>query len=115
MTDRPVASSAARRSQLGERVITLADELAAFSETPDGLTCTFFTSAHRAAAAELQKWMKATGLDTRIDSVGNVVGRLASRRPGAKTFIIASHYDTVRNAGKYDGRLGILTGLVAIE
>src|SRR5687767_10414916 len=115
MTDRPIASSAASRSPLGERVITLADKLAAFSETSDGLTCTFFTPAHRAAAAELQKWMREIGLDSRIDGVGNVIGRLVSRRPGAKTFIIASHYDTVRNAGKYDGRLGILTGLVAIE
>ena len=115
MTDRPVASSAASRSPLGERVITLADKLAAFSETPDGLTCTFFTPAHRAAAVELQQWMREIGLDTRIDGVGNVIGRLASRRPGAKTFIIASHYDTVRNAGKYDGRLGILTGLVALR
>src|SRR5262249_35108276 len=114
MTDRSVPSSAAARSALGARVLALADKLAAFSETSDGLTCTFFSPAHRAAAAELKKWMKEAGLAARIDGVGNVIGRLASRRPGAKTLIIGSHYDTVRNAGKYDGRLGILTGLVAL-
>src|SRR5260370_13235772 len=45
----------------------------------------------------------------------NVVGRLPGARPGARTLIIGSHYDTVRNAGKYDGRLGILCGLVVLE
>ncbi len=83
MTDRPVASSAASRSRSASASLRWRDKLAAFSETPDGLTCTFFTPAHRAAAAELQKWMKEAGLDTRIDGVGNVIGRLrvaAARR-----------------------------------
>ncbi len=59
--------------------------------------------------------MSAAGLNTKIDVVGNVIGRYASTTPSAKTLIIGSHYDTVTNAGKYDGRLGILTGLVAAE
>ena len=50
-----------------------------------------------------------------IDATGNVVGRHASDARAAKTLIIASHYDTVRNAGRYDGRLGVLTGLVLVE
>jgi beta-ureidopropionase / N-carbamoyl-L-amino-acid hydrolase len=50
-----------------------------------------------------------------IDVVGNVVGRYPSARPDAGVLIVGSHYDTVRNAGKYDGRLGILTGIVAVE
>jgi allantoate deiminase/N-carbamoyl-L-amino-acid hydrolase len=50
-----------------------------------------------------------------IDGVGNVVGRYAAADPAAKALIIASHYDTVLNAGNYDGRLGILAGLVAVE
>jgi len=60
----------------------------------------------------LRDEMRAAGLEAHIDAVGNVVGRLASAGAGAKALIVGSHYDTVVNAGKYDGRLGILTGLV---
>ncbi len=99
----------------GQRIIDLAAKLAEFSETPDGLTCTYLTPAHRAAAAELQKWMRDAGMTVQIDAVGNVIGRYAAADPNAKALIVGSHYDTVINAGNYDGRLGILTGLVAID
>jgi allantoate deiminase/N-carbamoyl-L-amino-acid hydrolase len=99
----------------GQRIIDLAAKLAEFSETPDGLTCTYLTPAHRAAAAELQAWMRDAGMSARIDAVGNVIGRYASDDPDAKALIVGSHYDTVINAGSYDGRLGILTGLLAID
>jgi allantoate deiminase/N-carbamoyl-L-amino-acid hydrolase len=99
----------------GRRIIALADELANVSEAPDRLTCTYLSPAHRAAAAQLQSWMRSAGLDATIDAVGNVVGFYRSPDRSAKTLIIGSHYDTVRNAGKYDGRLGILAGLVALE
>jgi allantoate deiminase len=61
------------------------------------------------------KWMKEAGLETWIDQVGNVRGRLNSNEPGAKTFVIASHIDTVINAGKFDGPLGVLMGLDLLE
>jgi allantoate deiminase/N-carbamoyl-L-amino-acid hydrolase len=99
----------------GGRILELADRLAKHSETPGELTCTYLTPAHRAAAAELRDWMLAAGMQTEIDLVGNVVGRYASARPAARTLLLASHYDTVRNAGRYDGRLGILTALVVVE
>ena len=59
--------------------------------------------------------MQAAGLDASIDAVGNVIGRYRSADPNAKTLIVGSHYDTVRDAGKYDGRLGIVTALVVAE
>jgi N-carbamoyl-L-amino-acid hydrolase len=99
----------------GERIMALADRLATFSETPDGLTCTYLTPAHRTVASELAALMKTAGLAVEIDAVGNVVGRYPSQDPAARTLIVASHYDTVRNAGKYDGRLGILAALVVVE
>ncbi len=99
----------------GERVLALADRLASWSETPDGLTCTFLSPAHRTVAAELAALMTAAGLEVAIDDAANVVGRLESNAPSAKTVIVGSHYDTVRDAGKYDGRLGILVGLVVVE
>lgn len=99
----------------GKRIIELAQRLAQWSESPDGLTCTYLTPMHRAVAAELRDLMRAAGMTAEIDGVGNVVGRYAAADPAAKALIVASHYDTVINAGNYDGRLGILTGLVAVE
>ncbi len=98
----------------GGRIMALADRLAEFSETADGLTCTYLSPAHRAAAGEILGWMRDAGLSADIDAAANVVGRYPSEAPGAKTLIVGSHYDTVRNAGKYDGRLGILVPLVAM-
>ena len=109
------AVGAAGQGALGERIVALAAHLAQWSDTPDGLTCTYLTPAHRAVAAELRNLMRAAGMSAEIDGVGNVVGRYAAADPAATSLIIASHYDTVLNAGNYDGRLGILTGLVAVE
>jgi hydantoinase/carbamoylase family amidase len=106
---------AAPQRGFGARAIELAERLAAWSETPDGLTCTFSSPAHRRVAEELAGWMSAAGMTTHIDAVGNVVGRYAAATPGAKTLLVGSHYDTVVDAGKFDGRLGILIPLVAIE
>jgi allantoate deiminase/N-carbamoyl-L-amino-acid hydrolase len=108
-------TSAAGQDAFGTRIIDLAARLAQWSETADGLTCTYLTPPHRAVAAELRDLMRAAGMTAEIDGVGNVIGRYAAADPAAKTLIIASHYDTVINAGSYDGRLGILTGLLVVE
>jgi beta-ureidopropionase / N-carbamoyl-L-amino-acid hydrolase len=99
----------------GPRILTLSDRLASRSEIADGLTCTFLSPAHRAVAADIAALMEAAGLTVTIDAAANVVGRYRSQNAAAKTVIVASHYDTVRNAGKYDGRLGILVALVVAE
>jgi beta-ureidopropionase / N-carbamoyl-L-amino-acid hydrolase len=99
----------------GRRIIELADRLAQWSESPDGLTCTYLSPAHRSVAAEIAALMRSAGLRTEVDAVANVVGRYPARAQSAPALILASHYDTVRNAGKYDGRLGVLTALVAAE
>jgi hydantoinase/carbamoylase family amidase len=85
------------------------------SEMAAGLTCTYLSPAHRAVAKELGDLMQKAGLEAAIDAVGNVTGRYRSATPGAKALIVGSHYDTVVNAGRYDGRLGILTALVIAE
>ena len=99
----------------GPRIMELAERLAQWSESPDRLTCTFLSPAHRSVAAELFRWMRQAGLHVEIDAIGNVVGRYAASVPQPRTLIIASHYDTVRHGGKYDGRLGVLTALVLAE
>lgn len=108
-------SNSAFPERLGIRILDLTRRLAQWSEMQDGLMCTFFSPAHKAVAAQLCDWMNAAGLNATIDPIGNVVGRYASATPGAKTLIVGSHYDTVANAGQFDGRLGILTALVVAE
>ncbi len=99
----------------GARILELADRLAQWSEMQGGLTCTYFSPAHKAVAQELRAWMRSAGLEAEIDAVGNVVGRYPSAELSARSLIVGSHYDTVANAGRYDGRLGILTALVVAE
>ena len=115
VTEAKSVGSTTGKDALGKRIIELAGRLAQWSDTADGFTCTYLTPAHRKVAAELRDLMSAAGMTAEIDGVGNVVGRYAAADPAARTLIIASHYDTVINGGNYDGRLGILTGLVAVE
>lgn len=80
------------------------------------LTVTYLTDAHRACARTLSGWMRACGFDeVHIDAVGNVVGRYHASDPHARALLTGSHYDTVRNGGKYDGRLGILVPMVCVR
>ncbi|MDQ7744772.1 2-oxo-4-hydroxy-4-carboxy-5-ureidoimidazoline decarboxylase [Hydrogenophaga pseudoflava] len=80
------------------------------------LTVTYLTDAHRACAQRISHWMKDCGFDEiEIDAVGNVVGRYHAATPGAKYLISGSHYDTVRNGGKYDGRLGIFVPMACVQ
>jgi N-carbamoyl-L-amino-acid hydrolase len=98
--------------EFGAKILDMARELAQFSETADGLTCTYLSPAHKASAARLRDWMRSAGLAVEIDAVGNVVGRYAGAANASRTLMVGSHYDTVTNAGQFDGRLGILIALV---
>ncbi len=99
----------------GPQVMAWAEELGAISDSEDGLTCAYMTPAHRRTAAQLRDWMIEAGMEAHIDAVGNVVGRYAAAQPDAKTLLTGSHYDTVRNGGKYDGRLGILLPVALVR
>ena len=80
------------------------------------LTVTYLTDAHRACAQRISHWMREIGFDeVEIDAVGNVVGRYKAATEGAKTLLTGSHYDTVRNGGKYDGRLGIFVPMACVQ
>ncbi len=105
---------------LGNLVWDWQERLAAFSDPEfkekGQLTVTYLTDAHRAVAARIAQDMKDCGFDdVRIDAVGNVVGRYEASQPGAKALLTGSHYDTVRNGGKYDGRLGIFTPMACVR
>ena len=81
------------------------------------LTVTYLTDAHRACAQRLSHWMRVDcGFDeVEIDAVGNVVGVYHGTDREAKRLLTGSHYDTVRNGGKYDGRLGILVPMACVR
>ena len=104
----------------GNEVWDWHESLAQFSD-PDylekgQLTVTYLTDAHRACAAMLVSTMKDSGFDdVMIDAVGNVVGVYRAATPDAKTLLTGSHYDTVRNGGKYDGRLGIFVPMACVR
>jgi N-carbamoyl-L-amino-acid hydrolase len=101
--------------EFGPAIMQWSEVIGAWSDAEDGLTCSYMTEAHRRTAAQLLDWMREAGMDAHIDAVGNVAGRYASARPDAKTLITGSHYDTVRDGGKYDGRLGILLPLAIVR
>ena len=80
------------------------------------LTVTYLTSAHQACQVQLVRWMGDCGFDeVSVDAVGNVVGVYHGTHPHARRLLTGSHYDTVRNGGKYDGRLGIFCALVCVR
>ncbi len=80
------------------------------------LTVTYLTQAHQNCQVQLVRWMKECGFDeVNIDAVGNVVGIYHGSDPTQKRLLTGSHYDTVRNGGKYDGRLGIFVPMVCVR
>jgi N-carbamoyl-L-amino-acid hydrolase len=112
---------------LGNDVWDWQESLSHYSESPNHLTVTYLTDAHRACAAHIRANMLACGFDSaELDAVGNVVGRYESdswlhnkdkvyRPIYSITLLTGSHYDTVRNGGKYDGRLGIFVPLASVR
>lgn len=97
------------------RVLQRCDALAQCSEEPGRITRRFATPALAQANALVAGWMRAAGMEPRQDAIGNLVGRYQAERPGAPTLLIGSHLDSVRDAGRYDGPLGVLAGLACIE
>jgi allantoate deiminase len=100
--------------QLSQLLMRRCDELGAISEESGCLTRTFASAAMRRANELAGSWMREAGMQVREDAAFNLLGRWDSARRGAKTFLLGSHLDTVRDAGKYDGPLGMLTAIAAI-
>lgn len=89
--------------------------LAAITEDPGGITRTFGSEAFEQGRNLVQSWMDNAGLETYVDNIGNLRGKLQGTPQTNKTFVIGSHIDTVLNAGKFDGPLGVLLGLDLLE
>ncbi|MCG3149963.1 MAG: N-carbamoyl-L-amino-acid hydrolase [Verrucomicrobiae bacterium] len=100
-----------RDKNVAPTILEQADILAKITDEPGIICRTFRSPAMKRANAQVAQWMREAGLTVREDPAGNLIGRLASKNPRAKTFILGSHLDTVRDAGKYDGILGVLTAI----
>jgi allantoate deiminase len=86
-------------------------ELATFSDNPHFISRAYGTSTFKDCSDRIAFWMKEAKLDTRIDHIGNVRGKLKSSNQQAKTLVIGSHFDTTTNGNNYEGVLGILMGI----
>ena len=91
-----------------------AEQLARCSDEPGRITRLYGTRAHAAASEALAGWMSAAGMSVERDAVGNLIGRVEGERPGAP-LMLGSHFDTVRDAGRWDGTLGVLVAIAAAE
>ncbi|MGL5017895.1 MAG: M20 family metallo-hydrolase [Luteolibacter sp.] len=98
-----------------ETAIARIDELGAISDSPDHLVRTFLSPANKQAAAKILEWMTDLGMETTQAPDGTVRGILSGANPQAPPLLLGSHHDTVIDAGKYDGALGIIAALAALE
>jgi hydantoinase/carbamoylase family amidase len=98
----------------GREFIDRVQSLARHSDSSAHYTRTYLGPAHQAAARQIAEWMRAAGMAVRVDAVGSVIGRYEAAAPGAKTLLMGSHFDSVRNGGKYDGVLGILVPIACV-
>ncbi|WP_220433284.1 allantoate amidohydrolase [Kocuria coralli] len=94
-----------------QEVMDRCDELAAISFLRHGIERTYLTPEHAKHNALAAEWMKEAGMQVRVDPAGTLIGRMEGSEPGLPAVVIASHLDTVPNAGRYDGILGVLSGI----
>ncbi|HEY0549360.1 MAG TPA: allantoate amidohydrolase [Verrucomicrobiae bacterium] len=97
--------------RIGERLAALAK----ISDEPNQLTRAYGSPAMRLANALVSDWMRDAGMVARGDEIGNVIGRYEGVRAGAKIFLLGSHLDTVRNAGAFDGPLGVILAIECVK
>jgi allantoate deiminase len=101
--------------QLAGECLERCSELASYTESPGQITRRFLTPPMQDVHAAVTHWMSQMGVMARVDHVGNVIGSRVSANPNCKTLLIGSHLDTVPNAGKYDGILGVVIGIAVLK
>jgi allantoate deiminase len=103
-------------AELGMRAEQMIARLAAISAEPGRLVRLYLTPEHRRAVDLVTEWMRAAGMTVSEDALGTVRGRWDGGNAGArKRLLIGSHLDTVLDAGKYDGPLGVIAGILAVD
>lgn len=105
---------AVQNGSLGEEIVRRINELGSISEDADKLTRIYLSKELRTAADLILGWMREAGMRVHLDAIGNVCGRYEGERPGLPCLMLGSHYDTVRDAGKWDGPLGVITAIACV-
>jgi allantoate deiminase len=100
---------------LTKEVLEHCNTLATFSESSDNLTRLFLSQPMHDVHGAVRAWMEEAGMHVRTDAIGNIIGHYPAQTKNAKTLLIGSHLDTVRDAGKYDGMLGVLLGIAVVK
>ncbi|OZY83690.1 allantoate amidohydrolase [Cellvibrio mixtus] len=100
---------------LAEKVMHWCDQLAAISSHPENISRFYLTPEHKRCNELVAQWMQDAGMETWVDAAGNLCGRYDGKNPCAKTLILASHLDSIPNAGAYDGILGVLVAIAVVE
>lgn len=102
---------------LGERAQAMLDALAAITAEPGKMTRLYLSPEHKRAAALVGEWMRRAGMTVRMDAVATMHGLVPAARGGArpKRLLIGSHIDTVIDGGRYDGNLGVVVGIIAVD
>lgn len=98
-----------------QSVMQRINELAAITDEPGVITRTYGSPGMLRANALVGEWMQAAGMATRVDAIGNLIGRYEGTEPGAPALLLGSHLDTVRDAGRYDGPLGVILAIACVE
>jgi allantoate deiminase len=114
MSEMNAASAGLQTASLGDEIVGRINRLAAISEMPEHLARFFLTREHRAAADLILGWMADAGMRAHLDAIGNVCGRYEGEVAGLPCLMLGSHYDTVRDAGKWDGPLGLITAISCV-
>jgi allantoate deiminase len=107
-----IGSSSAARADL---VMSRCNELATCSEEPGRITRPYGSAALTDAMVRVAGWMEAAGMTTRRDAIGNLRGRYEGSDLNAAALLLGSHLDSVRDAGRFDGPLGVLVAIAAVE
>src|ERR1700710_2991872 len=114
MNETKTAIPGKHASALGDEIVSRINRLGTISETPEHLARIFLSPEHRIAADLILSWMVEAGMHAHLDAIGNVCGRYEGERPGLPCLMLGSHYDTVRDAGKWDGPLGVVTAIACV-
>jgi allantoate deiminase len=102
-------------SELAKQVMERIDALGKLSEESDRLTRTFCSPSMRKTNDLVASWMREAGMTVSEDAIGNLIGRYSGSDDRTKTFVLGSHLDTVRDAGKYDGPLGVIAAIACVQ
>jgi hydantoinase/carbamoylase family amidase len=109
------AAKKGRALRYGPALMARLDELAAFTEVDGQLTRRYLSRAHVEAIGHVKSWMTGAGMSVRTDPLLSLYGRYEGRSPGAPAIMLGSHLDTVIDAGRYDGALGVIAAISAVE